>query len=100
MSHAEPEDFLTDSVSGRASRSDSEGQLMCAVIAVTINRSFAPVGKSGGQWARFDSLFIFLLVRSGTCNQQRYKSGGVPLVVLLSNSCCKVSAVLYLKNKK
>ena len=32
---------------------------MYAVIAVTINRSFAPVGKSAGQWARSECWFGF-----------------------------------------
>lgn len=58
-SHAEPEDFLIDSLSGRASRSDSKGQLMYAVIPVSINRSFAPVGKGAGQWARSEGWFVF-----------------------------------------
>lgn len=32
---------------------------MCAVIAVTINRSFAPIGKSAGQGARSEGWFVF-----------------------------------------
>lgn len=32
---------------------------MYAAIAVTINRSFAPVGKSAGQWARSEGWFPF-----------------------------------------
>jgi len=32
---------------------------MYAVIAVTINRSFAPIGKSAGQWAKSEGWFVF-----------------------------------------
>lgn len=62
-SHAKPEDFLIDSLSERASRSASEGQLMCAVIAVTINSAFAPVGRSASQCTRSEGWFV--------CNHSR-----------------------------
>lgn len=41
------------------SKSGSEGQLIYAAIAVTINRSPAPTGKNAGQWAGSESCFVF-----------------------------------------
>lgn len=72
---------------------------MYAVIAVTINRSFAPVGKSAGQWAGSEGWFVF-----NQSNQALVTNSGARGAVChwyhVQLFHCSVSPVLYLKKEE